>query len=349
MTSGQILKKNLHLLNFPHTKIRRVVTGGSIPCYQIVYDSRNVGRPLTSTLLNANILAPKIVAFESGISKLPWVTLDVYNGALSPALFFVTDVAGFYGVKKNYSEKVFTLKENKLQELTIPELRNVDLYTSNTTQKYKDIRKDFQGQGIKNTKLIDSTVIPESGSLRFTFLTEATEIAKNKLSHSVTKAKVDQKKQFNVASNELIDNPSKTYDMYIQLDNVFPNNKFKDLSWLETYNGEVITSKMMKDLLEVADVKLFDTTPAFQYQGFRYRLSTIDAAIFPETRPDTFWKSKHGAKGFLDKHFSQILDSGTIQVFLNIMTSMLIKHCKELGYAKNIGKENTLIISIGDK
>ena len=45
----------------------------------------------------------------------------------------------------------------------------------------------------------------------------------------------------------------------------------------------------MKELLEVADVKLYDTTPAYQYQGFRYRLSQLDSSIYPETRPDFFF------------------------------------------------------------
>lgn len=346
MTTGEQLKKKLHLLNFPYSRIRRIHTGGSLRVYQIVFDSRTPLRPLTTYLLNNNILAPK--AFDGNADPymyLPWADLEVFNAQLNPAIYFVTDVAGFYGKKDNYSEKVYQFKD-KLEELTIPELRNVDMYTSQTTQKYKDQRKDFQGQGVKNTKLIDSVVIPDTGSLRFIFLTEATEIDKKTLSHSMTKSKIDTKLQFDKDSDKLTGNPSKTYDMYIQLDNVFPNKSFSDISWLETYNGEEINEKMMKDLLDVADVKLYDTTPAFQYQGFRYRLDQLSSSIYPESRPDTFWRSKHGSQGLLDKHFSQLLDSGTIQIFLNIMTSMLIKHSKKLGYIKNIGKDKKLIVSI---
>ena len=346
MTTGEQLKKKLHLLNFPYARIRRVLTGGSLRIYQIVFDSRTPLRPLTTYLLNNNILAPNV--FDGNAEKysyLPWADLEVFNAQLNPAIYLTTDVAGFYGKKNNYSEKVYQYKD-KLEELTIPELRNVDMYTSQTTQKYKDQRKDFQGQGIKNTKLLDSVVIPETGSLRFIFLTESTEIDKKTLSHRMTKAKVDIKQQFDRASDKLVDNPSKTYDMYVQLDNVFPNSAFKDISWLETYNGEEVDEKMMKELLEVADVKLYDTTPAYQYQGFRYRLSQLGSSIYPETRPDNFWRSKHGSQGLLDKHFSQLLDSGTIQVFLNNMTSMLIKHCRKLGYAKNDSVTKKLVVSI---
>lgn len=345
-TTGQKLKSKLKLKKFSYVKIRRLVTGSSVRIYQIVFDSRRPNFPLTTYMLNNNQLMPRVI---SGDIKeywgMPWADLENFNGFLNPAIFFVSDISGIYGKIKNYSEKIVSIG-NRLEELTIPQLKSVDQYTSQTTQKYKDQRSAFQGQGIKNTKLLDSQHIPETGSLRFVFVTESTEIDKKKRSHKMTKSKVDQKLQFNKDTDSMEDNPSKTYDMYIQLENVFPNDAYSDLSWLEVYNGEEVDAKMMKDLLEVADVKIYDTTPAFQFQGFRYRLTQNDASLFPETRPDTFWRSKHGTQGLLDKHFSQLFDSGTIGVFTNQMTSILIKHSKQLGYAKNIGKEKKLIVEI---
>ena len=95
--------------------------------------------------------------------------------------------------------------------------------------------------------------------MRFIFLTESTEL-KNKTDdkHKMTTKKVNVKKQFDVDADELIDNSSKTYDMFLQLENVFPNNYFQDLSWLEVYNGEVVSTKMMKDLLKLQTMKLYD-------------------------------------------------------------------------------------------
>lgn len=334
-TTGQILKDRLKLKNFSSVKIRRLVTGGSLRTYQIVYDSRRPTFPITVGTLRNNILVPKVVNGDAEtFFGTPWANIENFNGFLEPALFFVTDLSGLYGRKNNYSEKC-VYSNKRLEELTIPDLRNIDQYTSDTTKTYKDQRKMFQGQGVKNTKLVDSKYIPETGSLLFIFLTESTEIAKDKVSHKTTNAKVDTKQQYDNEMDKLINNPSKTYDMLLQLENVFPNNSYSDLSWLEVYNGEVVNTKMMKDLLEVADVKLFDNTPAFQFQGFRYRLTQLDASIYPESRPDNVWRKKHGNNGLLDKHFSQLFDKGTFDIFINQMTSVLIKHCKSLNYYKD--------------
>lgn len=337
MTTGEKLKEKLKLKNFPNIKIRRLITGSSVRIFQIVFDSRRPLMPLTTYRLNKNELMPKIVDGSAEVYYgTPWASLENFNGSLDPAIFFVSDVSGFYGNKSNYSEKIVSYNGKRLEELTIPQIRDVEKYTSNTTQKYKDIRKANQSVGQINTKLLDSQYIKETGSLRFIFLTESTEL-KNKADdkHKMTTKKVNKKQQFDIDSDELIDNNSKTYDMFLQLENVFPNNYFQDLSWLEVYNGEEVSTKMMKDLLGVADVKLFDNTPAFQYQGFRYRLTQNDSSIFPEDRPDRVWRAKHGSQGLLDKHFSQLLDKGSIDLFLNQMTSILIKHCKQLGYYKD--------------
>lgn len=330
MTTGMQLKAKLNLSNFPNIRIRRIVSGGSLRVFQIVFDSRNPNRPLTTYLLNNNILMPRLTNGNADeFFGTPWADLEVFNGMLEPAIFFVSDVAGFYGMPKRYSESAYRFSNSKLEELTIPELRDVDALTSNTTQKYKDIRKQFQGLANKNTKFLGLEYIKETGSIRFLFLTESTETdGKKRVSHSVGSEK---KSQFSLEQDKLVDNPSKTYDMYVQLENVVPNNTYTDISWLEVYKGEVVSQKMIKDLLEVADVKLHDNTPAFQYQGFRYRLTAMDSAIFPETRPDTLWRSKHGSKGLLDKHFSQLLDKGAFDMFLNNMTSAFSNKLKQLG------------------
>lgn len=334
ITTGQKLKVKLKLKNFPNVKIRRLVTGSSMRNYQIAFDSRKPQVPLTVTRLNRNILTPRVVDGDAEVFfGTPWANLENFNGSLKPALFFVSDLAGYYGNKRKYSEKVAIFSGDRLEELTIPQLKSVETYTSDTTQKWKRQRKKYQGQGVKNTKLMDSEYIEETGSIKFVFLTECTEIAKDKRSHRTTTSKTDDKKFYNKDSEKLDDNPSKTYDMYLQLENVFPNDYYSDLSWLEVYNGEQVDGKMMKELLEVADVKLYDTTPAFQFQGFRYRLSQTDSSIFPENRPDNVWRAKHGDMGLLDKHFSQLFDAGTLGFFLNQMTSILVKQTKQLNLA----------------
>lgn len=343
ITTGQELKNRLHLSSFKYVKIRRVITGGSEKCYQIVFDSRNPSRPLTTFILQS-ILLPRVYDGNSEkYSCLPWSSIEIFNGILNPGLYFVSDVSGFYGKPERYSENFSC--QNKLDELTIQDLRNYDAYTSNLTQKYKDIRTSFQGQSVKNTKLLDTQVIEETGSLRFVFLTEATETKGKKTTSHFVAGEV--KTAFDREEDKLVDNPSNTYDMYLQLENVFPNSFYKGLSWLEVYNGEEVNEKMMKDLLEVCDVKIWDSTPAMQYQGFLYRLSQVDSAIYKETRPDTFWRKKHGSQALLDKHFSQLFtDMG---MFLNLMLSSFIKVCRKQDYASNTGKDNKLVINIKEK
>lgn len=330
MTTGLELKAKLKLSSFEYVKIRRVVTGGSLRVFQIAFDSRNTQRPLTSYLLTNNILMPRLTDGDAeGFFGTPWANINIFNGALSPAIFFVSDVAGFYGRPNNYSEKAYEFKENKLNEITIPQLRDTDAYTSLTTQTYKTQRKQFQGLANKNTKFISTEIIKETGSVRFIFLTESTETKdKTGVSHTVAG---ERKAEFDVTQDALVSNTGKTYTMYIQLENVIPNEFYSDISWLEVYKGEIVDSKMIKDLLLVADVKLFDTTPAMQYQGFRYRLTQQNAAVYPEDRPDTVWRSKHGDKGLLDKHFSQLLDKGSFDMFLNNMTSSVFSEFKKLG------------------
>jgi len=347
MITGLILKKRLHLQNFSNLRIRRINTGGGIRTYQIVFNSRIPDLPLTTYMLNMKKLMPHITdGYGKSYSGTPWADLHIFNGQLNGAIFFVSDLAGFYGIESNYSEKYIKISENRLVEITIPDLKKVDVYTSTLTQTYKDLRKQYQGQGIKNTKLVDSKLIKESGSIQYIFLTESTEITgKDKASHRVGS---DSKQQFSLNTDSLVPNLSKTYDMVLQLDNIFPNSE-NTMSWLQVYDGELIDRKMMKELLDVADVRIWDNTPAFQYQGFRYRLSQIKASLYPEIRPDNFWVIKHGSQAYLDKHFSQLFDKGTLDLFLNNMLSILIKYCKQLGYAELQKGQGNYKINTGDK
>jgi len=219
----------------------------------------------------------------------------------------------------------FIIKKNSLIEITLPELRNQDKYLSSLTKKYKNKRKKIQGQGIKNTKFMGVDLIPETGSVLFTFLTEATEEKDKKMDKELPK------KEYDFVTGTLVDNPSHLYEIKIKIDNIFPNNAYTDISWLEVFDGD-ITIDNLKEIFDVADIKLSSNDPSFQFQGFNYRLTNIDGSIYPEHRPDTFWVTKHGTNAYLTKHIAQLLDRGSFELFFNQMVSALRKKLKEAGY-----------------
>jgi len=221
----------------------------------------------------------------------------------------------------------YIIKQNSLLEITLPELRDQDKYLSVITQKYKDIRKGIQKQGIKNTKFIESELIPKTGSVIFRFLSEATEEKDKKMDSNLPK------KQYNFSSGELENNNSHLYEIQIQVDNIFPNDSFSDISWLEVFDGD-ITIDNLKEIFDVADIKLSSNDVSFQFQGFNYRLTQIDGSIYPENRPDKVWGKRHGANAYLTKHIAQVLDKGTFEIFFNQMISSLRKKLKESGYIK---------------
>lgn len=79
----------------------------------------------------------------------------------------------------------------------------------------------------------------------------------------------------------------------------------------------------MKEILEVSDIKVFSTSPAFHYQGANFNASQIDASIYPTSISNPVWGPRHGDKSgyFLGKHLYSLLQS--IDFWLNPMSSML--------------------------
>ena len=54
-------------------------------------------------------------------------------------------------------------------------------------------------------------------------------------------------------------------------------------------------------ILKSADVKLWSSSPSFQFQGFNYKLSRLNASLYPTGIPDRKWRQKHGGS-LIDKH-----------------------------------------------
>lgn len=355
MTTGEKIRQTLKL-DYDNIFITKGILSGGRPVYFIFFNSK---------FPNASIQYNKVMShqkfdfyrgdkLEQGVKQrmtyFPFEQLDKFDRSITNAYFIVYDLADYMRTPRYdwYTECVnayddiisndtrlvekCVIGKGRLEEITLEQLRKVDKYTSDKAQFYKDERQKFQGQGIKNTKFLNISFIKNTGSVQFYFLTESTDFEdKNKADHKV---KTDKKQQYDLTSDKLIDNPSHTYDMILQVDNVFPNDSTKDISWLEVFSGEPVNSKLLKQILEVANIQIWDNTPAYQMQGYRFRLSQLDggSSIYPESRPDTFWRQKHGNYGYLDKHFSQLLSKSTLDVFLNNMTSSFFSLLKKEGY-----------------
>ena len=100
--------------------------------------------------------------------------------------------------------------------------------------------------------------------------------------------------------------------------------------WAQTkpgYNEKEMTWNEIKEILQVADVRLSCNCKSFQFQGMNYILSTFDASIYPEDRPPLRWVKFHKDDNFICKHLDILLTSA-LNIYLSNMTSMINRYLK---------------------
>ena len=203
----------------------------------------------------------------------------------------------------------------QLQELTLDTFR-VPNIISLTTQSYKDIRKDVQGQANTNTKFIQSVI--DGNDIIFKYLLEATEMYDEKHIYY----------EVDPVSKEKKPNPSKTYELWIKMLNILGED-----GWLEALkvNTENITGDDIKELFDLADIQWWSSDPSFLYQGFQYWLTQLDSSIYSENRKPKRWDKIHGdGQAFVTKHMAQLIDQ--LPFFRNQMSSSLTKLLRDSGY-----------------
>jgi hypothetical protein len=310
MTTGEILKQNLKLSKFKYVKIARVLTS-PLPIYYVWYDSRRSTIPISTNRLKyfPNVTQVYHGDFDEPVSFAPPLFLEEYNGRIDNRIFICVDLCGINLINdKMFEGKILSYTQTKLDEITLFDLRDKDI-VSDTTKKYQKIRKDLNKGANINTKLI-SVDIEDKKDILFKFLTEATE---------------DGTKKFDVnpVDFSISENPSKTYEIWLK----FPNA----IELLDLQDKTTIDRKDIKSLLEASDVQIWDSNPSFQYQGFNYWDSQLDASIFPTNIKPKRWNKTHGdGQAFLTKHLAQLFSQ--IQFFLNPMSSMLQKKLRDEGF-----------------
>lgn len=347
MTAGQQLRKALGLADMPYARINRAI-GTSIKILFVWYDSYRKNMPITTTRLRK---FPHTATMFIGMYLLddkkphpmftPAVDLDDYNGEIRSAVIIPVNLAGDRFMQPSQFSRVLEQREKEQKDKTIPLMllshplirefvTLADLADASAMSGFTDTwRKDRNRvMGAENitAKLIDCFIDESDKSVTFAFLTESTELGTKEPNpnidspyrfYSSPKGETDPENDFDVSRNR-----SRTYEVQIKILDFF--------DWLKTHPEEKdITTKDMKEILEVSNVQVFSNSPSFHWQGMNYNLSQIDASIYPTDIPNPEWGPRHGdASGyFVDKHLGGLLRQ--MQFFLNPMSSMLTKKLRD--------------------
>lgn len=344
MTTGLKLKSTLGLKDFKTVYVSRLILPHTQKVIIVYYNSLRkdslfskrscVTPPLIGMAYSGKDLAQDKYKLPT---QTPLMGIETWNGDLNNYIVFTIDVAyNFRLNKKDYSKlpesiqqakplSIFLTKE-KLKELSLFDLA-IPSNTSDLTMKFRKDRQSKLGGENTQAKLVDCFINEKEGSVTFAFLTTVTpyEDESYKSKGLVYKKNPDYKEADPDNDWVLSKNRSKTYELQIKILNV--------LEWIKAFEGSELSPSDLKKILEISDVQLSNTSPAFNWQGFDYWLSQLDAAIYPQTIKPQRWDKYHGdGEAFLDKHFSGLLSQ--IKFFLNPMTSMLNKKLKNRGLLK---------------
>lgn len=160
-TSGQLIKHQLGLENFPNIKISRLL-GHTYPVYMIYFNSHNTRLPiLRHTVAKAHFTSKLFFgtdSFKKPAMMTPLIDLDKFNGLIRGALFTTIDMAGYHMIDKNEFQKVKESIENDIKtsiyyfgenlvQLTEDGYSIPDLFNNIKNKHELDFYKDRQTNG----------------------------------------------------------------------------------------------------------------------------------------------------------------------------------------------------------
>jgi hypothetical protein len=210
-------------------------------------------------------------------------------------------------IKTDTGKEIPACKIRLIQE----NLRIVDLQkhagTSDFTKDWVEIRRKIRGTGANTVKLKSMKVNRKKDYITFLFKSFPTY-------DKIVKA-VDFPDT----------NKDKSVKMYTQ--QIMILDFFKLAETKPGYNEKELSRKEIKEILNVADVKVSCDCKSFQFQGMNHILTTFDASIYPELRPPKVWNKWHKDDNFTCKHLDMLLTQG-LNIYLNNMTSMINKYLK---------------------
>lgn len=328
MTTGEKLKKTLGLDKFRDVYISRLILPHSQKINIIYYDSFR-----TSLTKNQAMQSPYVAMGYSGKDlkkdhykkpkQTPLLDIESWNGDPSNYIFFTIDISYQRWLDtKSFTKLPESIQDNKKSIILFPkgkikefvtfnDLKNSDVIAPSTFSFRKE-RNKIMGTENRTAKLIDCFIDEALGSITFAFLTEVTD----KYEDDYEYQEVDP------YSLDLKRNRSKTYELQFKILDFF--------DWLDTNPDKTsISNKDIKDILQVANVQVFSTSPSWQYQSYNYNMSQLDGSIYPTNIAPKVWDKRLGGDYFLDKHLYGLIRG--IDFFLNPMASMLTKKLKDRG------------------
>lgn len=335
---GIQLKKELGLEEFSNIGLSYVYKTNPRVYLVFIY-SFNKRLPIVRSLVKKSGVFAPYYGYERLDYSFP-VDIDHFGGNIRSSIFMVVDLSGSRmndGTLEENTQKInynsFFYK-GKLDELRVSDFQDKDIVSKFTQAWLKD-RNRVEGNASSTVKLIDCVINVNENTVQFQFLAEATELGskdpvdpdKNAIvGNSSYRYYSGDKYEIDPTNKKKKRNSSKTYELWIQFDDVLGND-----GWLSVFEGEKITKKDMVDIIETSEeVKVWSSSPSFLLQGFNFWVNQLDGGIVPETRKPKRWDKIHGdASSYLDKHLASLFNS--IKFFSQQMAQKLNSKLKKRG------------------
>mgnify|MGYP001051154597 CR=1 FL=1 len=321
MKTGEKLKKDLEIEQLKYVSfVRLLKTPHRILI--VFYDSRKPNVPLTTqrVIKSQNLFGSWSFPFEDEDPITPLIPLEDFNGELRNAIILTIDISGTYGDKRNQvKESIVSDKKSLTEWLTLADLADKEA-TSDFTKRTRQQRNRAVRTENYTAKLKEC-ILEDDGSVLFEFETVATTPIYPD-DYVFQKANPDN----NFALER---NSEKKYQIKIKI--------LDFMKWLKETRPDYeemgkITWKEVRDVLEVAYIQVYSTSPSFHWMGGNYYLSQLDGSLYPTDIEPKFWNQPqyHGTDPyFLDKHLSGIIRQ--FKFWYNPMASMIQKRMKDKG------------------
>lgn len=319
-TSGVLLKQNLGLSHLKYVSFVRVI-GVPGRMITVFYDSKRTNIPLTTqrVIRNYNLFSARMFPHTKELTLSPLIPIEEYNGQTQDLYIISIDLSGIYGNSKNQQVRE-SVKNRTLKEwVNLSTLASPDAMSDFTKRTRKERNKAVKAENY--TAKFDDCELNSDGSVLFTFTTTAT-VPIYPVAYTFGQANPDN--DFKIESN-----PDKKYTLFVKILDFMKWLKETRPDYLEL---EKITWKEIRDVLEVAYIQVYSTSPSFHWQGCNFWLSQLDGSLYPTDIAPKKWNATHlhgDGNAFVDKHLGGFLRQ--MKFFYNPMASMLQKRMKDKG------------------
>ncbi len=299
--SGILLKAQLDLLDLNYVYIRKMLHS-SIAYYEVIFDTY-LKRSISYSMIKDLIFYKSFVFHNSELDKktfTPPIAIDNFNGNIpSNAIIVKLDLAGKYYSRLKEDYQWYKKYKGLLKEFTI-----TDFQANGFSDLNLKWYKDRQEQGNTKVEYWKTTYNVSTGNLTIYYKVTPTYIGipnphkNNEIATSVT-----------IISKAGEERKGKFYTFWIQFQGIgeLIGNK---VEWQGLSKKERI--ELVRDIIDSNDVKLFDNTMAYKWQGTWKILNDLDATIFPFPNfPDkNEWNGSKKHNGIhLDKHYKGIFET----------------------------------------